>query len=125
MQARRPLVSALLAVLLLSLMATGCASLQTSEQVGDVRIHTLRLAHNNVYLVAKGDHAFLVDSGRPKDAATLDHAGGALHFQRKHKTRVVAGRSDEPMLSTGKNQTLCPTDLIGRMRVDQHQNETY
>jgi glyoxylase-like metal-dependent hydrolase (beta-lactamase superfamily II) len=54
-----------------------------------------------------------------------DHAGAARHFQARFHARVLAGAGDEGMLSTGKNEPLCPTGLLGRTRRAEDEGATY
>jgi glyoxylase-like metal-dependent hydrolase (beta-lactamase superfamily II) len=45
-----------------------------------------------------------------------DHAGGARYFQQRYGARVIAGRGDAAMLATGRNEPICPTGIIARLR---------
>lgn len=142
---RRPSVSGVLFGLLLS----ACASThQVSKQSG-LDVHTFTHDSINTHLLVANGAMVMVDPGYEKNAPVLeqdlrdagfdpamvktivithghaDHAGAARHFQARFQARVVAGKGDEGMFSTGKNEPLCPTGFLGRLRHAQDEGATY
>ena len=112
-------------------------------------VHTFTADNTNVHVVAQGRSLVMIDSGYERGAAALDaamraegldpadlravivthghadHAGGARYFQQRYGARVVAGSGDRGMLSTGRNERLCPTGLIARLRVSTDRSAIY
>jgi glyoxylase-like metal-dependent hydrolase (beta-lactamase superfamily II) len=142
--------AALVALIAASTLTNACATTHGVRRLADgTEVHTFRRDWTNAHLVVRGDDAFLVDAGFDRNAPALaadlaahgfdparlraivvthghaDHAGGAGWFQRRYGTRVVVGRGDEPMTTSGRNERLCPTDDEARGRLDADQGETY
>lgn len=130
---------ALVALVLLALVA-GCGTRHAVARVGALTVHTFTRDQAHAYVIAQGRSLVMVDSGYERNAASLDaamrderldpadlravvithghadHAGGARYFQQRYGARVIAGRGDLPMLATGRNEPICPTGLIARIR---------
>ena len=134
---------------LFGLLLSACASThQISEQSG-LAVHTFTHDSINTHLLVANGAMVMVDPGYEKNAPVLekelrdagldpamvktivvthghaDHAGAARHFQARFQARVVAGKQDEGMLSTGKNERLCPTGFLGRWRHTEDEGATY
>lgn len=98
-----------------------------------ITVQRIDLTWSNVYLIAHGDSAILVDSGSPPDkdalAAALDaahvqpravvlthghadHAGLARWLQSRG-VKVILGAGDVPVASRGMNDPLPATGLLG------------
>jgi glyoxylase-like metal-dependent hydrolase (beta-lactamase superfamily II) len=142
----RALRAALVFVLL---VVAACAPVHTVWKQAGLEVHTFTHDSTNAHLLVAGGAMVLVDAGYERNAATLeqdlrdagfdpaqvktvvlthghaDHAGAARHFQARFHARVVAGAGDEGMLSTGKNEPLCPTGLLGKTRRSEDQGATY
>lgn len=139
---------ALVALALLALVV-GCGTGHTLMRVGSLAVHTFTRDQAHAYVIAQGRSLVMVDSGYERNAASLDeamrsehldpadlravvithghadHAGGARYFQQRYGARVVAGRGDATMLSTGRNEPLCPTGLIARIRRSGDEGAIY
>jgi glyoxylase-like metal-dependent hydrolase (beta-lactamase superfamily II) len=128
----------------------GCANSTSTQQVGSMRITTLRVDYSNVHVIERDDDRLvLIDSGAESSVSELtsrlrgagfepgdieavilthghaDHAGGARHFRQTHGTRVLAGVGDKTMLETGENDRLCPTSGMAERRREDDQAATY
>ena len=128
----------------------GCSSgSHAQRRLGEIDVHTFERDSTNVYVLARGTSLVMIDSGYERNAAALDHAmrtagldpshvravvlthghadhaGGARYFQQHYGARVIAGRGDEGMLSTGHNEALCPTGVLGSLRHGTDQGATY
>lgn len=136
-----------LAVASLTVSCAGTTHTQTRRDGFDV--HTFTRANSSAHLVVKGDELVLIDSGYESEAQGLetalseagfppekvkaviithahaDHAGGARLFQEKHHVKVLGGAGDTGMFSSGKNEPVCPTDLLGRLRQREDVSATY
>lgn len=136
-------------LLVLTAALSACATSSHHAKHGEIEVFTFRENYNNVHLIVGNGQALLIDAGLPKDAAGIerrirdagvdpktlsaiivthghaDHAGGALAFQQKYGTRVIAGKGDEGMLTTGKNDKLCPTSGQAESIQEESQNATY
>lgn len=143
----RPLLAAALLALAPALVVPVALAQSATAQAVEVQTLTRRFA--NSYLVRQGDRAILVDTGHPQDAAWLedairragvdparlgavvithghhDHAGAARHFQERHGVPVIAGQGDLPLLTTGRNDPLCPTGSFARARLARDQAGRY
>ncbi len=139
---------ALLALALL-LLAVGCGTGHAVTRVGPLAVHTFTRDQARAYVLAQGRSLVMVDSGYERNAAALDaamrdehldpadlravvithghadHAGGARYFQQRYGARVIAGRGDLPMLSTGRNEPICPTGLLARIRRSADEGAIY
>ncbi|MDI1480158.1 MBL fold metallo-hydrolase [Polyangium sp. y55x31] len=136
-------------VALFGLLLSACSSThQTSAQSG-LDVHTFTHDSINTHLLVANGAMVMVDPGYEKNAPVLeqdlrdagfdpamaktivlthghaDHAGAARHFQARFQARVVAGKGDEGMLGTGKNEPLCPTGFLGRFRHTEDEGATY
>ncbi|MDI1449049.1 MBL fold metallo-hydrolase [Polyangium sp. 6x1] len=134
---------------LFGLLLSACSSThQVSAQSG-LDVHTFTHDSINTHLLVAKGAMVMVDPGYEKNAPALeqdlrdagldpalvktivlthghaDHAGAARHFQSRFQARVVAGQGDEGMLSTGKNEPLCPTGFLGRWRHAEDEGATY
>lgn len=132
----------------LVVLVVGCAAPSKFSRAG-FEVHTFTHDATNVHLVLKDGAAFLFDSGYEKNAVALeadvraagvdpaklkaiiishghaDHAGGALHFHQRFGVPVIIGEGDQGMLTTGRNEPLCPTGLIGNLRHHGDETATY
>jgi hydroxyacylglutathione hydrolase len=130
------------------LLLVGCAA-QTKFTRAGLEVHTFNHDSTNVHLVVKDGAAFLFDTGYEKNAALLeadvraagvdpaklkaiivshahaDHAGAGLSFHQRFGVPVIVGEGDQGMYSTGKNEPLCPTGLIGNLRHKDDETATY
>ncbi|MCB9525112.1 MAG: MBL fold metallo-hydrolase [Myxococcales bacterium] len=148
---RRALTASLLVTPLLAataLLGPGCGSgLRQVRQGGAVQVHMLTQEYANVYVIQAGGHTVVIDAGLaesgPDYVAQLkelgvskvdallvthghaDHAGGAQAIKAATGARVVAHRGDQPMITAGKMDALCPTGAIARHRLDTDQGATY
>lgn len=124
---------------LLCLLLVGCATPSHFTRAG-FEVHTFTHDATNAHLVVKDGAAFLFDTGYEKNAALLeadvraagldpkqlkaivishghaDHAGGALSFHQRFGVPVIIGDGDQGMYTSGQNEPLCPTGLIGSLR---------
>lgn len=138
-----------LMALLLLVFVAGCGTAHRVTRAGALTVHTFTRDSTHAYVLAQGRSLVMVDSGYERNAAALDeamrdegldpaelravvithghadHAGGARYFQQRYGTRVVAGRGDEGMLSTGRNEPICPTGLIARIRRSGDEGAIY
>jgi len=102
------------------------------------QIVAIPLKSSNAFLI-KGQKPILVDSGSPKDAATLlksieeagvglgdisliihthghiDHCGCTAEIQKKSSAVVAIHRADAQYLLEGTNAPTTPVDLLGRI----------
>lgn len=128
------------------LSCTSASSLSSSEK------YTIKVFDDswvNVYLLEHSGSHLLVDGGFIKDGEKLekfltenkvtknslkaivvthghaDHAGGAQYLQKKWSTPVVAGKADDFLFSTGKNDKLCPTGWMANLMVATAQTDVY
>ncbi|MFO0626292.1 MAG: MBL fold metallo-hydrolase [Polyangiales bacterium] len=139
----------LVLVLLALFVVVGCGTAHDLRRVGGLTVHTFHRDNTNVHVVVRGRSAVMIDSGYERNARELDeamraagidpadvspivlshghadHAGGARYFQQRYGARVVAGRGDAPMLTTGRNEPLCPTGLIGAIRRSGDEGARY
>lgn len=152
MSPRRPWSTIAWQASLLSLClhgALGCAGAHARFTRTMLEVHAFGIDSTNVYLLSQGGSTVLVDSGYEKNAPRLeqelrragfdpaalraiilthghaDHAGGARYFQQRYHINVIAGEGDRAMLGNGKNEPLCPTGALGRLRRGQDQAATY
>lgn len=126
----------------------GCAAPARFVRQG-FEVHTFTHGSANAHLVVKDGAAFLFDTGYEKNAALLeedlraagfdpsklkavvvshghaDHAGGGLHFHQRFGVPVIIGEGDQGMYTSGKNEPLCPTGLIGNLRHREDESATY
>jgi len=131
------------------LLLSGCATSTAAVVRGDFTVRSFEHDGTNVQLVTKSGSSILIDSGYEKNADLLDadlkaagldfstlkaiilthghadHAGGARHFHEKYGTPVLVGSGDEGMVSSGKNEPLCPVGFIAGTRKDTDQSATY
>jgi hydroxyacylglutathione hydrolase len=101
-------------------------------------IHQLKLRISNAYLVV-GTKAILVDTGCPGDACRIvralerrrvdlrdvaaivhthghwDHCGSTADLRRRTEIPAAIHVADAPMLRSGRNATLRPTTVTGRL----------
>lgn len=135
-----------LAIAALGLLGPACA---TSHRIHNDGVHTFSRDYSNAHVLA-GDRGYvMVDAGLEANGTALardlrrngldparleaiilthghaDHAGGARYFQREFGTKIVVGRDDVDLLSSGRNDTLCPTDATARRRLADDQSATY
>ncbi len=138
------LLRALAATLVIALVA-GCGTSHVVARAGALTVHTFTRDAAHVFVLAQGRSLVMIDSGYERNAASLDaamrdaginpaelravvvthahadHAGGARYFQQRYGARLVAGRGDEGMFTTGRMERLCPTGLLARLRVSGDQ----
>lgn len=138
-----------MSVLVALLALTGCAKTVHVEQIGDLKVSTLRIHYNNSHLVEGPGGAFLIDGGLPSDAPDLakaitaqgvdpkdlravivthahaDHAGGASWLNAQHGTQVYVGDGDQSRVSDGFDHGLCPTDATARGREAQDEGSSF
>ncbi len=151
MSFKKPLPSRLRALVvgLVAALLVGCGTSHVVARSGALTVHTFTRDAAHVYVLAQGRSLVMIDSGYERNAASLDeamrdagidpaelravvvthghadHAGGARYFQQRYGARLVAGRGDEGMLSTGRMEPLCPTGLLARIRVSGDQGAIY
>jgi len=128
------------------LFAAGCA---TAHRVQPDGTQTFVRHFNNTHVLPGSEGFVMIDAGLESDGLALeqdlrdagldpsrmeaivlthahaDHAGGARHFQQRYGTKIVVGRGDVDMLTTGHNDRLCPRDATARRRLEKDQNTTY
>ncbi len=126
-----------------------CACATTSVTRGAVTVRTFTHDSMNAHLVTENGSSFLFDAGLeahgplieaeltaagvdPKSLKAIivshghaDHAGGAGYLHRKFGVPVLVGDGDQGMVTTGKNEQLCPQGAIARSRLETDQNATY
>ena len=131
---------------LLPLLLAGCGN---AHHLHPGEVHTFVRHYNNVHVLPGTEGFVMIDAGLESDGLALDqdlreagldpsrleaivlthghadHAGGARHFQQTYRTKVVVGRGDTSLLTTGLNDTLCPRDATARRRLEKDQNTTY
>lgn len=136
-------------LLVLSVLA-GCASRVQHRALEGVEVTTVRRGFTNAHLVEVAGRRILVDTApeahtpavveglrqRGVDPASLDlvvathghddHAGGGSLFQELG-VPVLLGTGDEAMARVGRNadDTLCPTDRIGRGQLEEVRAASY
>lgn len=131
----------------LALLA-GCGSLpQAGPEPVSVKTFTVSLA--NIHVIDAGGKRLMIDAGKHGDEPRLlaamrkegidprsidylilthghtDHAGGAQYFKEHFGTPILAGKADQPMLSSGRNGTLCPTGVLARFLKPSIERESY
>ena len=142
-----------IALFFLALLVTGIFALapqaETAAAKTPTNVHTITLTFKNIYVISQADRAILIDSGGPEDPEDIeaslreigiepenikaivithghhDHAGGALHFQKKYGTTLIGGAGDLPMFRSGRNDRLCPTNGFARLRLRTDQAGRY
>ncbi len=134
--------------LLLLVLLVGCSAPSKFVRSG-LEVHTFTHDATNVHLVVKDGAAFLFDSGYEKNAALVeadvrsagvdpaklkaviishahaDHAGAGLYFHQRFGVPVIVGDGDQGMYTTGTNEPICPTGLIGNLRKRYDESATY
>ena len=132
-----------------ALFVLGCAHSTERTEDGELAVLSLRHHYNNAHVVLAGERALLVDAGTAEDAEALDrslreagvdpeqlvavvlthghtdHAGGAAWFRDHYGTPIVAGAGDAPLLASGRNDELCPTNGQARRRLADNQAARY
>jgi len=135
------------AILLGATIVTACAAGPRTS--GTVVVHTFTHDSANAYLLVQGHASLLIDSGYEKNGPVLekdiraagvdpkslraivlthghaDHAGGSRHFQTHFGTQVFAGKGDRNMLAAGRNEPLCPTGILGKLRRGTDQSASF
>lgn len=135
--------------LVLTALLAGCASGDQMMVGQGQSVHTFRISYNNSHALVAGDRTILVDTGLEGDASKLlqrledagitlpsiaavivthghaDHAGGAAVLRRRTHATVYAGESEKALLSSGRNDQLCPTNARARNDLEEHQTSTY
>jgi glyoxylase-like metal-dependent hydrolase (beta-lactamase superfamily II) len=144
-----PRLPPFVAGLLFAILLSACTAVHTVTTQAGLTVHTFTHDSINTHLLVAGGAMVMVDPGYEKNAPVLeqdlraagldpaavktivlthghaDHAGAASHFQARFHARIVVGAGDEGMLSTGRNEPLCPTGFLGRTRLSQDQGATY
>jgi hydroxyacylglutathione hydrolase len=137
-----------LLLLSVTLALLGCAGPTRFARAG-FEVHSFTHDSTNTQLVVKDGAAFLYDTGYEKNAPLLeadvraagvdpaklkavvishghaDHAGAARYFHTHFGVPIIVGDGDQGMFSTGKNEPLCPTGLIGNLRHRGDETATY
>ncbi len=141
----RPLI-----LIVTSTFIFGCSGAAHTRFVRDgFEVHTFTRASSNAHLLVKGEEMILIDSGYEAEAAALeadmraagfapekmkaivvthghaDHAGGARFFHQQHHISVWGGQADIGMFSSGKNEAVCPTGVLGKLRKNEDEKATY
>lgn len=114
-------------------------AIYTSEN-GHYKVFKTTQDFANIYLLDFGGQYLLIDSGSPGGERKLeswlgeigvspedidylilthghpDHAGSAYYFQHKYDLKIIAGNGDNPIINqSGRDTTLCPTGIVGRL----------
>ncbi|MBN8617164.1 MAG: MBL fold metallo-hydrolase [Deltaproteobacteria bacterium] len=127
-------------------LPSACATAHGERAIGGgLVVHTFRREYSNAHVVVGPGGMFMLDAGLEAEAPALDrdlrdhgldpsrlrlvvlshghadHAGGASYFRQRYGTPIAVGRGDVPLLASGHNDTLCPTDgeAQGRLASDQ------
>lgn len=130
-------------------LLAGCGTDHSVSRLGAITLHTFTRDSTHVYVLAEGRALVMIDSGYERNAAALDeamrevgvdprelravvvthghadHAGGARYFHQRYGARVIAGRGDEGMLASGRNEPLCPTGALASLRRGTDQGAIY
>jgi len=130
------------------LLIASCGSVRTYRSTG-FDVVTITLNSANVHVISQNGDLILVDSGHEKNAEKLtvkmresgldpkniravvlthghaDHAGGANYFKKNFGAKIVAGVGDRHMFESGKNDPICPTNWIARLRHNPDISATY
>jgi glyoxylase-like metal-dependent hydrolase (beta-lactamase superfamily II) len=139
----------LLLLVVLGHLLSACSPVHTVFRQAGLDVHTFTHDSINTHVLVAGSAMVMVDPGYEKNGPALeqdlraagldpagvktivlthghaDHAGAARHFQGRFHARVVVGAGDEGMLSTGRNEPLCPTGFLGRTRLAEDQGAAY
>lgn len=137
------------ALVVATLLASGCENATDARPINGGEVVTFREHYNNAHLITVDGDLVLVDAGLEADAPGLDarlrergvdpadlgavilthghadHAGGARWFQEQYGTPIVVAAADLPILDTGTNGDLCPTDDDARAREADDEAETF
>ncbi|MEQ5837321.1 MBL fold metallo-hydrolase [Marinobacter sp. NFXS9] len=138
-----------MSTLLLSTFLVSCATEQIASKPVQGGVQTFTVALANTHVLDVSGVRLMIDSGKAGNEGTLidkmseagidpasidylilthghtDHAGGAAYFKRHFGTRIIASAAEASMLAEGKNDDLCPTNMVGGVLKPFIMRESY
>lgn len=132
----------------LTLASSGCSTLP-QRQADQPSVKTFSLSLANIHIVEAYGKRLMIDAGKHGDEQALvaamraagveprsidylfithghtDHAGGASYFKEHFGTTIIAGRADQAMLASGRNDALCATGLLANFLKPSILRESY
>lgn len=122
----------------------------TAEHIRDnLDVTTITVNNAKIYLIQRSGIIIMIDSGNPGDEGEivdamkgagiapqtinylilthghLDHVGTAAYFQREFGIKVIGGKGDDKMFSSGEQQPLCATSILARIINAGLKGKTY